>query len=74
MKKSLSILLLLVLILSCTSNSNPDSKKMKHASILVEEFIYDTTNAPTPECHASTIVESNGRLLVAWFGGTKEKN
>lgn len=36
------------------------------------EFIYDT--APFPECHASTVVESGGTLLAAWFGGTKEKN
>ncbi len=36
------------------------------------EFIFET--APTPECHASTIVESQGRLLAAWFGGTREKN
>lgn len=32
-------------------------------------------DAPYPECHASTIVETNsGQLLAAWFGGTKERN
>ena len=36
------------------------------------EFIFET--APSPECHASTIVESRGALLAAWFGGTQEKN
>jgi predicted neuraminidase len=36
------------------------------------EFIYD--EAPFPECHASTIEESGGRLIAAWFGGTEEKN
>jgi predicted neuraminidase len=36
------------------------------------EFIY--TNAPFPECHASTIVESRGRVVAAWFGGTEEGN
>ena len=36
-------------------------------------FIYD--EAPTPQCHASTIVETTrGSLLAAWFGGTREKN
>ena len=35
-------------------------------------FIYE--NAPFPECHASTIVETDGRLIAAWFGGTEEKN
>jgi predicted neuraminidase len=36
------------------------------------EFIYET--APTPECHASTIVENKAGLVAAWFGGTHERN
>ncbi|MEZ5107155.1 MAG: sialidase family protein [Draconibacterium sp.] len=40
--------------------------------ILTSEFIY--TNAPFPQCHASTITETKERLLAAWFGGTREKN
>ena len=37
----------------------------------VKEFVSE--NMPTPSCHASTIVElSNGDLLGAWFGGTRE--
>jgi predicted neuraminidase len=37
------------------------------------EFINE--NAPYPECHASTIVETTeGTLVAAWFGGTKERN
>jgi len=40
-------------------------------SAQLKEFV--STNMPTPSCHASTIVElSNGDLLAAWFGGTKE--
>lgn len=32
-------------------------------------------NAPYPECHASTIVQTaSGALVAAWFGGTKERN
>ncbi len=41
-------------------------------AIVKSEFIYET--APYPECHASTIVESNGHFVAAWFGGTKEKH
>lgn len=40
--------------------------------VLKTEFIYET--APFPECHASTIAESKGTLVAAWFGGTKEKH
>lgn len=41
------------------------------ASGQIGEFI--AAKMPTPSCHASTIVElSNGDLLSAWFGGTKE--
>jgi predicted neuraminidase len=40
--------------------------------IIKSEFIYES--APFPECHASTIAESNGTLVAAWFGGTKEKH
>ncbi len=42
-------------------------------SHLAGEFINE--GAPYPECHASTIVETApGRLVAAWFGGTKERN
>jgi len=40
--------------------------------IINEEFIYE--NAPFPQCHASTIVETKAGLVAAWFGGTHEKN
>jgi predicted neuraminidase len=40
--------------------------------LLAREFIYES--APFPECHASTIVETGGALLSAWFGGTREKH
>jgi predicted neuraminidase len=40
--------------------------------IIKSEFIYES--APFPECHASTIAQSKGTLIVAWFGGTKEKH
>jgi predicted neuraminidase len=40
--------------------------------VIKSEFIYET--APFPQCHASTIAESKGALVAAWFGGTREKN
>lgn len=38
-----------------------------------QEFIYNQTSFP--ECHATSIVQTtSGDLLVAFFGGTKERN
>jgi alpha-L-rhamnosidase len=37
-----------------------------------EEFLYE--KAPFPECHAATIAETPKGLVVAFFGGTKERN
>ena len=39
--------------------------------LLQSEFIYE--HAPFPSCHASTIVETGGNLVAAWFGGTDER-
>src|SRR4051812_40775172 len=38
--------------------------------VIASEFIAD--DMPTPSCHATTIVESGGRLVAAWFGGKRE--
>ncbi|MBW2363218.1 MAG: exo-alpha-sialidase [Deltaproteobacteria bacterium] len=41
--------------------------------IVKSEFVYET--APFPQGHASTIAEAtDGTLVAAWFGGTREKN
>ena len=40
--------------------------------LITQEFVYQ--NAPFPQCHASTIEETTGGLVAAWFGGTREKN
>jgi len=41
-------------------------------AVLTSELIYE--DAPFPSCHASTIAESGGGLVAAWFGGTDEGN
>ncbi len=38
------------------------------------EFIYDLNARPTPQCHASTIVQTTNGLVAAWFGGLREKD
>lgn len=40
------------------------------SGIVKTEFIFE--RAPFAQCHASTIVESGGELVAAWFGGTRE--
>jgi predicted neuraminidase len=39
-------------------------------AMVSRELLPDTTAAPS--VHASTIVESGGRLMAAWFGGSRE--
>jgi predicted neuraminidase len=41
-------------------------------AILKSGFIYD--DPPTPECHASTLVETPSGLVAAWFGGEYERH
>ncbi|ODS84571.1 MAG: sialidase [Cytophagaceae bacterium SCN 52-12] len=38
------------------------------------ELIYPMHNTPTPQCHASTIVETPAGLVTAFFAGTEEKH
>ncbi|QGY48226.1 sialidase [Maribellus comscasis] len=54
---------------SCQNTPAPEDVK---AEVLTAEFIYET--APFPQCHASTIVETEDGFLASWFGGTREKN
>jgi predicted neuraminidase len=42
------------------------------APVVRSEFVYERT--PFPAAHASTIVETGGGLVAAWFGGTEEGN
>jgi predicted neuraminidase len=41
---------------------------------VLAEFIYASPGRPTPECHASTIVETPNGLVASWFGGSYEKH
>lgn len=62
---------LLALSLFLLSNNAPILFGSDSPAIVKSEFIYET--APFPECHASTIVETqDGRLIAAWFGGSRE--
>lgn len=71
MKMEISITLLLVFLFAIFSRAQ--NIKIEHQrGYLRAEFVYSFANRPTPECHASTVVETDRGILVAWFGGTEE--
>jgi predicted neuraminidase len=64
---------LVLSVLCCGILTTFELQAATPAGVLVNEFIY--TTAPFPQCHASTIEETDdGTLVAAWFGGTHEKN
>lgn len=59
-------------LLFATSACHAEDLKAQ-AGYELDEFIYE--QAPFPQCHASTIEQTtDGTLITAWFGGTREKN
>ncbi len=40
--------------------------------LLLKEDIFSIEERPTNSCHASTLLEVEGGILAAWFGGTAE--
>ncbi|MBK8946221.1 MAG: exo-alpha-sialidase [Ignavibacteriae bacterium] len=73
MKKIFYFSLIILINHSCSSTI----KKIyldNNSAIISEEFIYEISDAQTPQCHASTIAISGNNKIVAWFGGTHEKN
>lgn len=46
--------------------------RLAPAQVVHSGFIYET--APFPSCHASTLAETSGGIVAAWFGGTHEKH
>ncbi|MCX8155711.1 MAG: exo-alpha-sialidase [Verrucomicrobiae bacterium] len=45
---------------------------MASNALVLSEFIFE--QQPTPQCHASTLVETAEGLVAAWFGGRHEQN
>jgi predicted neuraminidase len=48
------------------------SMRAPDPAVVLTEFVADPS--PTPQCHASTIVETASGLVAAWFGGTRERH
>ncbi len=51
----------------------PEPAVVGTGGYLSGSLIYPFEGRPTPECHASTIVETPAGLVAAWFGGQHEK-
>ncbi len=52
----------------------PELTEVGESGLLKAELIYPLEQGPTPQCHASTIVQVEDGYLAAWFGGTHEKH
>jgi predicted neuraminidase len=52
----------------------PEASLPGKGAYLKGELIFSLDNRPTPQCHASTLVETPSGIVAAWFGGTHEKN
>lgn len=53
---------------------NRNKKPKQTIRLFLPNNIYEIDKALTPQCHASTVEESNGVIIAFWFGGTEEKN
>ncbi len=70
-----AIALIVACSLSMAENAQvPPLAKAGEGAYLSGTLIYSLDNKPTPQCHASTIVETPEGLVAAWFAGTHEKN
>jgi predicted neuraminidase len=66
-------ILIFVLMTAWTAGESLAAEAAKESTAVVASaFIFE--KAPFPSCHASTIVESNGGIIAAWFGGTEERH
>lgn len=73
--------LLAVFSMSCSQSpkqaanvSLPPKADTTDAAYVRGELLYPLDNRPTPECHASTIVETPAGLVAAFFAGTYERH
>jgi predicted neuraminidase len=63
---------MLVAALAASGTQEPAPRPIEGPGVVAVEFIY--TDPPTPQCHASTIVETSSGLVAAWFGGEYERH
>jgi len=79
--QALAIVTISIALLGCAvaapepgATDMPTVAKAGENGYISGELIYMLDNRPTPECHASTIVETESGLVTAWFAGKHERN
>ncbi len=60
----------LVLVILVPCGSSVADNLAGPPGVVLSEYLYE--QAPFPQCHASTIAETPGGLVAAWFGGAEE--
>ena len=70
----LIILSLNYVVVNAQEFTLPQVAQSGDQGFLKSELIYGLNDKPTPECHASTLVEIPGGIAAAWFGGTYERH
>jgi len=65
----------IALMVSCSGKKNESAQNtVADSTKVVKEYVFGD-DRPFAQCHASTLVRlDDGQFLVAWFGGTEEKN
>ena len=75
-RSTMAFVLLVSMIAASCGSGKTDEQKAAAADSLAsdKEFVFGDQR-PFPQCHASTLVRlDDGQFLIAWFGGTEEKN
>jgi predicted neuraminidase len=73
--RSIFTIVIVVSLLSCTAKKSlPPLAKPGEGAYVSGELIYPLDNKPTPECHASTIVQTPSGIVAAFFAGTHERH
>jgi predicted neuraminidase len=69
-----SVLTLSLAVSAFAQDTIPPLAKPGDNGYISGRLIYELEGRQTPQCHASTIVETPSGLVAAWFGGKHEKN
>ncbi len=75
LKYDIYLYCLSLIFLAATADMARSEISKEQPGYLKSELIFPLDNKPSPNCHASTIVENQaGELVASWFGGTEEGN